>query len=133
MSRQYSISELASEFDITTRSIRFYEEKGLLRPTRNGQTRIYSAADRTKLRLILRGKRLGLSLEESRDIIEMYDPQRDNSPQLQRLIDKIREKRDMLQRQLRDIETLLQDLDDAEARCIDALQTIKTPTASQES
>ncbi|MAY39550.1 MULTISPECIES: MerR family transcriptional regulator [Spongiibacter] len=133
MSRQYSISELASEFDITTRSIRFYEEKGLLQPTRNGQTRIYSAADRTKLRLILRGKRLGLSLEESRDIIEMYDPQRDNSPQLQRLIDKIREKREMLQRQLRDIETLLQDLDDAEARCIDALQTIKTPTASQES
>ncbi|MBU71902.1 MULTISPECIES: MerR family DNA-binding transcriptional regulator [Spongiibacter] len=133
MSRQYSISELASEFDITTRSIRFYEEKGLLRPTRNGQTRIYSAADRTKLRLILRGKRLGLSLEESRDIIEMYDPQRDNSPQLQRLIDKIREKREMLQRQLRDIETLLQDLDDAEARCVDALQTIKTPTASQES
>ncbi len=133
MSRQYSISELAAEFDITTRSIRFYEEKGLLRPTRNGQTRIYSAADRTKLRLILRGKRLGLSLEESRDIIEMYDPQRDNSPQLQRLIDKIREKREMLQRQLRDIETLLQDLDDAEARCIDALQTIKTPTASQES
>lgn len=133
MSRQYSISELASEFDITTRSIRFYEEKGLLQPTRNGQTRIYSAADRTKLRLILRGKRLGLSLEESRDIIEMYDPQRDNSPQLQRLIDKIREKREMLQRQLRDIETLLQDLDDAEARCVDALQTIKTPTASQES
>ena len=133
MSRQYSISELATEFDITTRSIRFYEEKGLLQPTRNGQTRIYSAADRTKLRLILRGKRLGLSLEESRDIIEMYDPQRDNSPQLQRLIDKIREKREMLQRQLRDIETLLQDLDDAEARCIDALQTIKTPTASQES
>ena len=133
MSRQYSISELATEFDITTRSIRFYEEKGLLQPTRNGQTRIYSAADRTKLRLILRGKRLGLSLEESRDIIEMYDPQRDNSPQLQRLIDKIREKREMLQRQLRDIETLLQDLDDAEARCVDALQTIKTPTASQES
>lgn len=133
MSRQYSISELASEFDITTRSIRFYEEKGLLQPTRNGQARIYSAADRTKLRLILRGKRLGLSLEESRDIIEMYDPQRDNSPQLQRLIDKIREKREMLQRQLRDIETLLQDLDDAEARCVDALQTIKTPTASQES
>ncbi len=133
MSRQYSISELASEFDITTRSIRFYEEKGLLQPTRNGQARIYSAADRTKLRLILRGKRLGLSLEESRDIIEMYDPQRDNSPQLQRLIDKIREKREMLQRQLRDIETLLQDLDDAEARCVDALQTIKTPITSQES
>lgn len=132
MSRQYTISELAAEFDITTRSIRFYEEKGLLKPLRQGQNRVYSAADRTKLRLILRGKRLGFSLEESRDIIEMYDPQRDNSPQLQRLIDKIRDKREMLQRQLRDIETLLQDLDEAESNCLDALQTITIPTASRQ-
>lgn len=121
MSRHYTISELAAEFDITTRSIRFYEEKGLLCPTRSGQARIYSAGDRTKLKLILRGKRLGLSLEESRDIIEMYDPQRDNSPQLQRLIDKIREKREMLKRQLNDIQTLMQELDDAESRCLQAL------------
>lgn len=121
MTQQYSISDLASEFDITTRSIRFYEEKGLLRPIRRGQTRVYSSADRTKLKLILRGKRLGLSLEESRDIIEMYAPQRDNSPQLQRLIDKIREKRQQLEQQLNDIQTLLQELDAAETRCLDAL------------
>lgn len=127
MTRQYSISELASEFDITTRSIRFYEEKGLLRPLRKGQTRIYSSADRTKLKLILRGKRLGLSLEESRDIIEMYAPQRDNSPQLQRLIDKIREKREQLKRQLSDIQTLLNELDDAETRCQEALDDASQP------
>ena len=121
MTRQYSISELASEFDITTRSIRFYEEKGLLKPLRKGQTRVYSNADRTKLKLILRGKRLGLSLEESRDIIEMYAPQRDNSPQLERLLDKIQEKRRQLTQQLNDIQTLLQELDAAEMRCQQAL------------
>jgi DNA-binding transcriptional MerR regulator len=77
--RSYSITELATDFDITTRTIRFYEEKGLLNPQRKGQTRIYSAADRIKLKLILRGKRLGLSLEESKDIIEMYQPEHDNA------------------------------------------------------
>lgn len=121
MSKHYSISELASEFDITTRSIRFYEEKGMLQPSRNGQTRVYSSADRTKLKLILRGKRLGFSLDESLGIIEMYAPQRDNSPQLQTLINTICEKRETLQRQLNDIQSLLQDLDDAEIRCRDAL------------
>ncbi len=133
--KTYSISELAAEFDLTTRSIRFYEEKGLLHPERRGQTRIFSAADRTKLRLILRGKRLGLSLDESLDIIHMYDPERDNSPQLHSLINKIREKREMLQRQLNDIHTLLADLDDAEARCTEALTQIhgnSTTTSSTE-
>lgn len=117
----HSISDLAREFDITTRTIRFYEEKGLLQPERKGQVRIYSTADHTKLKLILRGKRLGLSLEESKDIIEMYEPRRDNSPQLLRLIDKIREKRVFLQKQLNDIDTLMKDLDEAEERCIEAL------------
>ncbi len=119
--RSYTISDLAAEFDITTRTIRFYEEKGLLTPNRNGQSRVYTPADRTKLRLILRGKRLGLSLEESRDIIDMYAPDRDNSDQLQTLIDKIREKRLQLQHQLFDIETMIQDLDEAEGRLVEAL------------
>ncbi len=119
--KTYSISELAAEFDITTRTIRFYEEKGLLNPNRNGQNRVYTPADRTKLRLILRGKRLGLSLEESRDIIEMYAPDRDNNEQLQTLIQKIREKRAQLQHQLFDIETMIQDLDEAENRLIEAM------------
>ncbi|MBD2860192.1 MerR family DNA-binding transcriptional regulator [Spongiibacter sp. KMU-158] len=119
--RTYSISELAAEFDITTRTIRFYEEKGLLNPNRNGQNRIYTPADRTKLRLILRGKRLGLSLEESRDIIDMYAADRDNSDQLQTLINKIREKRAQLQHQLFDIETMIQDLNEAENNLIEAM------------
>ena len=71
--KSYSISELSQEFDVTTRTLRFYEEKGLLAPTRKGQSRIYAARDRARLKLILRGKRLGLTLEESRDIILMYD------------------------------------------------------------
>lgn len=125
-SRTYSISELAEEFAITTRAIRFYEEKGLLQPRRQGQTRIYGAADRVKLILILRGKRLGLSLEESRDIIEMYHPDQDNSQQLQTLLDKIREKREHLKQQLQDLRTMMRELDEAETRCLDALTADKS-------
>ena len=121
MKTKYSISDLAAEFDITTRTIRFYEEKGLLIPRRSGSTRIYTAADRTKLKLILRGKRLGFSLEESRSIIEMYDPDHGNTEQLNTLIAKIREKKIHLQQQLRDIEVMMLDLSDAEDKCLEAL------------
>ena len=117
----FSISDLASEFDVSTRTIRFYEEKGLINPERRGQTRIYSAADRIKLKLIIRGKRLGLSLEDSKDIIEMYQPEHDNSPQLIKLINKIRERQVLLKEQLRDVEAMLAELDDAEERCVQAL------------
>ncbi|WP_373091514.1 MerR family DNA-binding transcriptional regulator [Zhongshania sp.] len=117
----YSISDLASDFDVSTRTIRFYEEKGLINPERRGQTRIYSAADRIKLKLIIRGKRLGLSLEDSKDIIEMYQPEHDNSPQLIKLIYKIRERQVLLKEQLRDVEAMLAELDDAEERCVQAL------------
>ncbi len=106
----FSISDLAKEFDVTTRTIRFYEEKGLLTPNRNGASRIYSSADRVKLKLILRGKRLGLSLEEGREIIEMYQPEGNNVDQLESLIAKIREKKQSLIEQLRDIEVMLEDL-----------------------
>jgi DNA-binding transcriptional MerR regulator len=126
--RTYGISDLASEFDVTTRTIRFYEEKGLLNPLRDGQTRIYSAADRIKLKLILRGKRLGLSLEDSKNIIEMYHPEHDNSPQLIKLIDKIRERRrllkEQLKQQLQDLQDMIYELDQAENRCQDALNEI---------
>lgn len=121
MATDYSISELATEFDITTRTIRFYEEKGLLNPTRKGSTRVYSPADRTKLKLILRGKRLGFSLEESRSIIEMYDPEHGNAEQLHSLLAKIRDKRQQLQQQLHDIEVMMLELSDAEEKCLDAL------------
>jgi DNA-binding transcriptional MerR regulator len=119
----YSISDLAGEFDVTTRTIRFYEEKGLLNPRREGTRRIYSAADRTRLRLILRGKRLGLSLDESADIIGMYGSPGNNRRQLEKLIDKIREKREDLRRQQRDLEAVLKELADAESRCREALST----------
>lgn len=122
---QYTISDLAAEFDITTRTIRFYEEKGLLTPTRDGQNRIYSAGDRTKLKLILRGKRLGLSLEESKEIIDMYQPTHDNSPQLTRLIERIQERRHRLQAQLIDLEDMINDLEGAEERCQQALAKMK--------
>ena len=121
MAVEYSISDLSSEFDITTRTIRFYEEKGLLAPARQGNTRVYSAADRTKLKLILRGRRLGFTLEESRSIIDMYDPDHGNVEQLQTLISKIREKRTQLQQQLHDIEGMMLDLRDAEEKCLEAL------------
>ena len=119
--RTYSISDLASDFDVTTRTIRFYEEKGLLNPERKGQTRVYSAADRIKLKLIIRGKRMGLSLEDSKDIIEMYQPEHDNSPQLIKLISKIRERQVLLKEQLRDVEAMLAELNEAEERCVQAL------------
>lgn len=118
----YSISELAREFDITPRSIRFYEDKGLLAPARRGQTRVYSGEDRVRLMLILRGKRLGFSLDESRQIIDMYDPAHGNREQLQTLLAHIAQKREQLQRQLHDIETLLAELAQAETRTRAALK-----------
>ncbi|WP_308364071.1 MULTISPECIES: MerR family DNA-binding transcriptional regulator [unclassified Microbulbifer] len=117
----YSISELAQEFGITTRAIRFYEDKGLLSPARRGQARVYSPEDRVRLMLILRGKRLGFSLDESREIIDMYDPAHGNVEQLQRLLQYIEQKRAQLQQQLRDIHSLMEELDRAEARARAAL------------
>ena len=119
--KTYSISDLAKEFDVTTRAIRFYEDKGMLSPERRGQTRIYSPADRTKLKLILRGKRLGFTLDESRELIEMYNPSGNNSDQLQTLIDKIRDRQHYLQQQMKDLEVMMIDLQESEQRCLDAM------------
>ena len=120
---EYSISDLCKEFDITTRTIRHYEDLDLLSPSRRGQSRVYTPSDRTRLRLILRGKRLGLSLEDSRQIIDMYEPGKTNINQLNTLIDAIRVQRSKLNQQLDDISKLLKDLNDAEANCVIALKT----------
>jgi DNA-binding transcriptional MerR regulator len=120
---EYSISELAQEFEVTTRTIRHYEELGLLSPARRGQTRVYSPADRTRLRLILRGKRLGLSLDDSREIIDMYEPGKTNVDQLKKLIDAIQAQRIKLNQQLDDISKLLKDLNQAEVDCVTALKS----------
>ena len=120
---EYGISQLSKEFDVTTRTIRHYEDLGLITPKRRGQTRVYSPADRTRLKLILRGKRLGLSLEDSREIIDMYEPGKTNIEQLKKLINAIQSQRIKLNQQLDDISNLLKDLNQAEADCINALKS----------
>ncbi|SEL82022.1 DNA-binding transcriptional regulator, MerR family [Atopomonas hussainii] len=116
-----SISDLAREFDVTTRAIRFYEEQGLLEPERRGQERIYTAKDRTTLKLILRGKRIGFSLAECKELIELYDPASGNRKQLDTFLRKIAERRAQLQQQLLDIQAMQLELDTAEERCHAAL------------
>jgi len=106
MSQQYSISDLAREFDLTTRAIRFYEDMGLLQPQRvgaGGRNRVYSARDRTRLKLTLRAKRLGLSLTEAREIIDMYDSPRDTGPQLRKFLTVLAAHRLALEEQMADL------------------------------
>ena len=122
--KTFSISDLRKEFNVTSRTIRYYEDISLLNPNRCGKSRIYSPADRTRLKLILRGKRLGLSLEDSRQIIDMYEPGNNNVQQLITLINAIREQRKKLNRQLDDIHKLLADLKTAESDCQQALTAI---------
>jgi DNA-binding transcriptional MerR regulator len=123
---EYGISDLSREFEVTTRSIRHYEDIGLLTPQRRGQTRIYTPTDRTKLKLILRGKRLGFSLEESREIVEMYDPSQGNITQLNSLLERIQIQREKLKQQSNDIHTMRHDLKEAEAACRKALNKISS-------
>src|SRR5688572_10635406 len=107
---EFSISDLSREFDITPRAIRFYEDQGLLAPRREGQKRIYTARDRTRLKLTLRGKRLGLTLSEIRDLIDMYEPGRDERPQLERFLAVLTEHRASLLQQRTDIEAQLSEI-----------------------
>ena len=107
---EFSIGELAGEFDVTPRAIRFYEDHGLLAPRRAGQRRIYSARDRTRLKLTLRGKRLGLSLAEIRELIDMYEPGRDERPQLERFLALLESHRASLLQQRSDIEAQLSEI-----------------------
>jgi DNA-binding transcriptional MerR regulator len=113
----YTISELAREFEVTTRTIRFYEEKGLVQPLREGQKRLYTSADRVRIKLILRGKRIGMTLQESVDVIDMYDPQRNNTVQLRSLIDTVTERRASLLQQKQDIDDMLAGLDEVQGLC----------------
>lgn len=117
----YSISQLAQELDVTPRTIRFYEEQGMLSPQRRGQERIYSPKDRVALKLILRGKRLGLSLAECKTLIGLYDPQTGNKKQLDIMLGMIAERRAQLEQQLLDIQQMQLELDTAEERCRAAL------------
>lgn len=112
----YTIGELAQEFDTTTRAIRFYEDQGLVSPAREGQKRIYSAGDRITIKLIMRGKRLGFSLAESKELIELYNSADNNQEQHTRVLDQVRISRERLLQQQADIEMMLIELDEHESR-----------------
>ena len=117
MLTSYTISDLAKEFDLTTRAIRFYEDMGLLQPERNGpagRSRVYSARDRTRLRLTLRAKRLGLSLSEAKEIIDLYDSPRDTGVQLQKFLDVLVVHRRQLEDQLADLQANLEEVQEHE-------------------
>jgi DNA-binding transcriptional MerR regulator len=123
MDETYSISQLAKEFDITTRSIRHYEDIGLVSPSRKGKTRIYDRKDRIRLKLTLRGKRLGFPLAEIKELLDMYDTSNLNkNRQLLATIAKIEQKNSELEQQLLDIREIQDELDLAEVRCRTAIE-----------
>lgn len=121
----FSIGELAREFDITTRAIRFYEEQGLMSPARNGQTRIYMKKDHVRLKLILRGKRLGFTLAETKTLFNLYDSNQNSEAQLETMLQMTVEKRAVMHQQLDDIQMLMNELEEVETRCRDELQELK--------
>lgn len=132
--KTYTISELAREFGVSTRTIRFYEEKGMISPQREGQKRLYSAADRVRIKLILRGKRIGMTLRECVDFIDMYDPEHNNTQQLNSLIANVKERREHLLQQKQDIEAMLAGLAEVQALCEQSLEKEATdnPTSTPE-
>lgn len=115
--KTYTISELAREFQVTPRAIRFYESCGLLAPRREGQRRIYSRRDRTRLMLTLRGRRIGMSLAEIAEVFDLYDQARGEERQLERYLAILEEKRAVLLRQLHDLKTVLSELEESAERC----------------
>lgn len=124
----YSITELTREFDISTRTIRFYEDEGLIQPVRRGTTRLFRPADRHLLRQILRGKRLGFSIAEIREIVAMYKAPPGEVGQLKLMIRRIDEKRDALRQKRRDLEETLNELDNAEEACVERLVELGVST-----
>lgn len=128
----YTISDLAREFDLTTRAIRFYEDMGLLQPERSGpagRNRVYSPRDRTRLKLTLRAKRLGLSLTEAKDIIDMYDSPRDTGPQLRKFLTVLAAHRQQLEEQLAELQANLEEVRAHEREAKGLLAKLDKPRA----
>ncbi len=123
MNETFSIGDLSREFEVTTRTIRHYEDLGLLAPKREGQNRIYSPRDRVHLKLILRGRRLGFSLKEIGELLELYNAPNGEASQLKRFVAKMRQRRETLLEQREDIDRVLEELDELEKRCCDMLET----------
>jgi DNA-binding transcriptional MerR regulator len=129
----YTITELAREFDITPRAIRFYEDRGLLSPQRagaGGRVRVYTARERTCLKLTLRGKRLGLSLSEIKSLVDMYESSSDSAPQLQRFLAVLARHRETLERQREDIDITLAEIALHEKECRRVLEGGASPPKS---
>jgi DNA-binding transcriptional MerR regulator len=124
--RTWAIGELASEFEITSRTLRLYEEEGLLKPQRIGMRRIYSEGNRVRLRLILRGKRLGWSLSEIKELFDLYDSSHGEEAQLELMLAKLEQRREMLEVQKLDIENALEDLERIVGNAQNALAEIRT-------
>jgi len=122
----WSIAELAAEYDITLRTIRFYEDRGLLTPERRGTVRVYHPRDKVRLGLILRGKRLGFSLDEIATIVDMYDAEPGEEGQLVYLLNQIGTRRAELEQRRRDIDETLEELAEVERRCQADLTTLRT-------
>ena len=110
---RYSITDLAEQFQVTSRTIRFYEDKGLITPSREGLTRIYSRSDRARLKLILRGRRLGFSLQDIKKMIDLYDPTAESTEQLNYTLNKCKEQLDKLMDQQKDINEAITELEDS--------------------
>ncbi len=117
MAKTYSISELARDFGITTRTIRFYEDQGLLSPRRNGLSRVFSARDRARLQLALRGKRLGFSLSEVRELFELYDVSQGEPRQMEVFLAKLERRRTILEQQRKDVEIMLSEINFFAGQC----------------
>ncbi|HET9822915.1 MAG TPA: MerR family DNA-binding transcriptional regulator [Burkholderiaceae bacterium] len=130
--RTYSIAELAEEFDVTPRAIRFYEDVGLLEPGRAGRTRVYTLRDRTRLKLTLRGKRLGLSLQEIKQLVDMYDSPADTAPQLNAFLAVLAAHRAQLEQQRDDLEITLAEIAQHERRCRELLGAARKKAKTQE-
>ncbi|WP_309084474.1 MerR family DNA-binding transcriptional regulator [Chelativorans sp.] len=128
MREYYTITELTREFGISTRTLRFYEDEGLIHPVRRGRTRLYRPSDRHLVRQILRGRRLGFSINEIREIIQVYKTPPGEVAQLHLLIQKIEEKRQDLRQKRRDLEDTLQELDRAEEACVERLAELGVKT-----
>lgn len=127
----YTITELAREFGVTTRTIRFYEDQGLLNPARDGRNRIYSNRDRVRLKLTLRGKRLGLALSEIRELIELYDSAKDEAAQLNQFLTVLSKRKVMLEQQREDIEELLVEIHALEMQCKKILKERHPPRSHE--
>lgn len=133
MSNNYTISDLAKEFDLTTRAIRFYEDMGLLQPERSGaagRNRVYSSRDRARLRLTLRAKRLGLSLTEAKEIIDLYDSPRDTGVQLKKFLDVLAVHRKQLESQMADLQATLEEVQEQEKEARQLLKKLDKKNAA---